>query len=97
MRDERAAWIAVTVALVALLLMALLSPHWAPPGSATATHVVKLPVRFVLEEPECTRKLLSHSGISSVGILGPSNRSTAVPPARMGTSDSDGAPRQSWP
>lgn len=97
MRHERAAWIAVTGTLVTLLLMVLLLSHWAPPGRFTASHVVQLPTRFVLEEPECTRKLLAHSGISSVGILARWNQSTSVPPARTGTNDSDGAPRRSWP
>ena len=97
MGHERAAWIAVTVTLVTLLLIVLLLPRWAPPGSSTATHVVQSPARFVLEEPECARKLLAYSGISSVGIPGPWNQSTSVPPGGTGANDSDGPPRQSWP
>ena len=72
MKDKKVEWVVILIVVVLIVVVADIAVHLSvPEKSKQPSQCLEIPIKFVMEYPDCTNKLLKAANLTNIRIVPP--------------------------
>ena len=72
MKDKKVEWVVILIVMVLIAVMAEIAVHLSvPEKSKQPSQCLEIPIKFAMEYPNCTNKLLKAANLTNIRIVPP--------------------------